>query len=397
MNSPLAPVGRVAVLTLTAGLFSSDASATTILVLPDGTGDQPTIQAAVNAAVDGDVVLLGGGTFEGPGNCDVDLSGKAITIEGSPSDILCGYPDADARAFVIDRGEGPDTLIRRIRVRRASQPGSSARGGAFYVKDSSPTLEDVEVAICRAQYGSAFYFENAACTLRRVILRDNVLPTTGFGSAIYATNSILDVEDGRIYQNAVDAIYLHDSTARFDFIDFAHHGAVFDDVIKIDGSTVTFDGCFFRQNDQTTITVLSGDVMIQHCTFYRVAEDADAAAIHLLGGTTSISRTLITEGTGSAIVVDGGEIGEIYCSDFWGNAGGDWTTVEEYLDVLGNFSEDPLVCDTFIRRVDLWPWSPCAAGHHPYDFPCGDIGAGGFCESTPVTRESWTGLKSLYR
>jgi hypothetical protein len=36
-------------------------------VRPDGIGDFPTIQAAINAAHDGDVIVLAEGTFSSPG------------------------------------------------------------------------------------------------------------------------------------------------------------------------------------------------------------------------------------------------------------------------------------------------------------------------------------------
>ena len=39
-----------------------------------------TIQAAVNAAANDDVIELSPGTYTGAGNRDVDFSGKAITV-----------------------------------------------------------------------------------------------------------------------------------------------------------------------------------------------------------------------------------------------------------------------------------------------------------------------------
>jgi len=78
------------VLLLTA---SWTAQAETYLVLPDGSGDFPTIQAAVNAAVDGDVIELADGTFTGDGNLDLEFQGKTITVRsasGDPTSVVCG-------------------------------------------------------------------------------------------------------------------------------------------------------------------------------------------------------------------------------------------------------------------------------------------------------------------
>jgi len=50
------------------GLISAPARADTIIVRADGSGDYPTIQAAMDAASDGDEIVLEPGTYTGDGS-----------------------------------------------------------------------------------------------------------------------------------------------------------------------------------------------------------------------------------------------------------------------------------------------------------------------------------------
>ena len=77
---------QVLVLVATLLLSAGYANARTWYVLPDGSGDAPTIRAAVDSAADGDVVELASGYFMGEGNKDVDFLGKAITIRSETGD-----------------------------------------------------------------------------------------------------------------------------------------------------------------------------------------------------------------------------------------------------------------------------------------------------------------------
>ncbi len=71
-------------------LFSTTADSRTWVVHPDGSGDAPTIQAAIDSVSDTDIIELVDGTYTGDGNRDLSNDEKAIVIRSISGDpIAC--------------------------------------------------------------------------------------------------------------------------------------------------------------------------------------------------------------------------------------------------------------------------------------------------------------------
>lgn len=104
------------------GLASGD----TYVVKPDGTGDFPVIQAAVDFAEAGDEILLADGVFTGLGNNQVKFWGKAITVRsqsGKPTDCILdgeGMIGVPRTLFLFESGEGPDSVLRDVTIYNGS-------------------------------------------------------------------------------------------------------------------------------------------------------------------------------------------------------------------------------------------------------------------------------------
>jgi hypothetical protein len=92
------------------------------VVNPEGTGDFPTIQAAVDAVSDGDIIELTDGTFTGRGNRNIDFNGKAITVRsqsGNAENCIMdceGIPNVTRRGFLFKTDEGEDSVVRDITI-----------------------------------------------------------------------------------------------------------------------------------------------------------------------------------------------------------------------------------------------------------------------------------------
>lgn len=133
-----------------------------LFVSPDGTGDYPTIQTAVDAALTGDIVELADGVFTGAGNHDIDYRGKAITVRSRNDDpeacvIDCAASQGDPhRGVHFHTGETPAARLEGVTVRNGYMPYANGGGGAIYCRSlASPTLENCVFENNYGDYGGA--------------------------------------------------------------------------------------------------------------------------------------------------------------------------------------------------------------------------------------------------
>ncbi|MFH1279055.1 MAG: T9SS type A sorting domain-containing protein [Candidatus Eisenbacteria bacterium] len=118
------------------------------VVRPDGSGDAPTIQAAIDSVNPGDHVRLRSGIFTGPGNREIDLRGKSFELYhmlSEPGECVIDC-EGTGRGFLATGGEGPETKVRGVTVRN----GTAQEGGAAYLT-ASPTFEECRFEACAAE------------------------------------------------------------------------------------------------------------------------------------------------------------------------------------------------------------------------------------------------------
>lgn len=127
--------------------LTSTGSATTHVVRPDGSGDFTTIQDAIGASNNGDVIELTDGTFTGEGNRDISYSGKAITIRSQSGNaanciIDCeGTPSEAHRGFKFFTGEGRSSVLQSVTVTGGYLPDwPPRRGGAVCCSTTTSPL-----------------------------------------------------------------------------------------------------------------------------------------------------------------------------------------------------------------------------------------------------------------
>jgi hypothetical protein len=102
----------------------------------------PTIQQAINASGNGDVVVVAPGVYSGPGNRDLEFNGKAITVTSqinpanpNPNTIASTIIDCQGskrdpyRAFYFHQGETPNSKVLGFTIRNGFIRGPKGADG----------------------------------------------------------------------------------------------------------------------------------------------------------------------------------------------------------------------------------------------------------------------------
>jgi len=372
---------------------SGSASGATYIVAPDGSGDYPTIQAALDAADTGDIIELANGDFEGDGNYLLDPMGKELTIRsqsGLPESCWIyassgggewqGYP-----CFYIHSGEGPGLQIEGV-----SMHGPPSGGGASaLILDASPIFRN-----CR-------FIDNQVEFSGGAVACDG-LSSPQFEGCVFDSNAALGTysEGGAAtlsFGGRFESCVFRDNSAR-------SSGAVHCD-FSPSGGSVEFDACVFIDNSATEGSggAIGGGggshfLAVRNSTFMGNWSELYGAAISYA---SSIDNTIIT-GSFSENPLAGwivGSVGAVNCTNIFGNYnGGDdesWEGVlAEYAGVNGNLSLDPQFCGPEGDNYYLQSDSPCAPGNNSCGVLIGALPVG--CEMVSTQDASWGAIKALY-
>ena len=383
------------------------ASATTYVVEPDGSGDFPTIQLAINASSDGDIIELADGTFTGAGNRDVDFAGRAVTVRSQSGDpetcvIECEGSEADPhRGFIFQSDEGPESIIEGITV--AHGWAEYYGGGIFCDGDASPTVVNCALVDNEAAMGGG--------------MCGGILSTLT-GCAFIGNESVRGGGLARAWATVLTDCEFLGNKARYG-------GGIY---IRSSCSP-TLTGCTFSGNSSWH----SGgalhieqhcDPVLSYCTLtgnsspiggavYISIESSPSLVNCTLWGNSSTSTGVVTCGELCYVTIENTIIshslqGEavtcwdtdatLTCCDVYRNAGGDWIgCLADQYGVNGNICEDPLFCwdENPDAPYTLHDGSPCTPEHSP---ACELIGAWGVgCGVTAVEPASWGAIKAMFR
>jgi len=155
-------------------------------------GDQPTIQAGIDAAQHGDMVLVANGTYTGSGNQNLDFKGKAITLtseNGAENCIIaCEYSD-DCRGFYFHSGETSESVVSGFTIKEGKLWGGY--GAGIYCNSSSPTITNNIITCNRVNTGWEGGGGGICCNSSSPTITNNTITANSadYGGGIYCSSS----------------------------------------------------------------------------------------------------------------------------------------------------------------------------------------------------------------
>ncbi|MFH1842694.1 MAG: right-handed parallel beta-helix repeat-containing protein, partial [bacterium] len=295
-----------------------------IRVQPDGNGDVPTIQDAIDLAPEGTTIELAPGVYKGLGNRNLDWHAPDVIVQGDDG-------GNDPWSYVIDCQ-------------------SATRGITFNYGEESATLRGVAIINGWASYGAGAYCQYVSPDLINCVFFDNYAEIAG-GGLYVGVNAGPTVTGCDFLDNSV--------------LTYRGGGAACDTT----NSTV-FTDCLFSGNTAPNgngLSCMYGDVELQGCTFYENGLWAYGT------GDLALQRCVVAENSGPSISLAlwSGTTG-LTCCDLFGNSGGNWvTSIAALLGVDGNIEADPQFIDAPSDDFRLLASSPCS----PDNNGCGLMGA----------------------
>jgi len=165
--------------------------------------DQPTIQAGIDAASNGDTVLVAPGTYRE----NINFRGKSVEVKsssGSMKTIINGRQAGPVVTF--SSGESSKSVLSGFTITNGlGNAASIYSGGGIYCKNSSPTIQNnIITANVAAVGGGIEVFGGSPRILRNTIRENKPDPNIdgGYGGGISLENgSSARVIGNRIYDN----------------------------------------------------------------------------------------------------------------------------------------------------------------------------------------------------
>lgn len=425
------------------------ASARTWHVEPNGTGDAPTIKAAMDSATAGDTVQVACGLYR---EHEIPMT-SGIVLRSANGDPECATLDGEYLGPVIECEHCTDCVIEGLTIFRGRGPRPPAMGpsgGGVHCDASSVQISSCIFKENRATYrggGAHFYLGStgvvedclfidnsqlnagsslggagiglsfsSSATVSRCRFTGNIAESSGGGLSCQSSSVI--VEDCSFEGNVANgtgswlaggggAAVINGSAAFRRSLLIENTSTRGGGICLGAASNTTIEECVLASNHTQGFALdmgggglysFSSEAQVLGCTFVENTTIDRGAALYCTGPTSpTVVATILAFNEGSAAVFTylASAPPTLSCCDLFGNEFGDWVgRIADQATLRGNFAADPLFCPS-AATWSIQSGSPCAP---PGITGCGLVGAVDVgCGAVAVTPTTWGRIKGAFR
>ncbi|MBN1165214.1 MAG: hypothetical protein JXB45_11590 [Candidatus Krumholzibacteriota bacterium] len=355
-----------------------------------GTGDAPTIQAAIDSAGTGDEIVVAPGYYSWSNQGSGDYMGLIrfltrdhyVTLRSEMGPEMTTI-DAENQSRVIYCHGMNHITVDGFTIKRGYAPHWGDRcGGGFFTHIPGETVRNCIFINNHAEYGGGIscVINDRNFTVENCTFRNNV--STRYGGAMGLANGTGSISiAGCSFSN-------NHSTLDGGAI-FAYNCSAYISSCIFSGNRSEQRGSVLGNQTNSSL-ILHGSTACYNSQYESAISCAYDCSIIL-------SYNILAFNHGSLFEIDASSGGNIGCCDIYGNARGDDIPAGLVNDGYNVFL-DPLFCgapgsDNYFLRSD----SPCQPGNLP-GIRCLLIGARGVgCSAVPIKNTTWGGLKNLHK
>jgi len=386
------PIMRLLLLFIACGLYPVSIVQGGTINVPTA---QPTIQAAINAATNGDIIVVAPGTYLET----IDFHGKEITLRSSdgPSRTIIEGSGSIGSVVQCVNGEGAHTILEGFTITR----GNAETGGGMLNIGSSPTIIDCIFTDNHAgDRGGGMYNHKGDPTVIASTFDGNTAVEMGGGmfnlraspmvtECLFTQNSSNKGAGMRNYLNSHPIVI----NSIFSYNHAGEEGGGMDNR-KNSNAVVT--GCVFEGNTASSggggmhnyvgRAKATGNPFIINCLFFGNSAPT-GGGMRNNDPDPTIVNTTIAYNYGSGISSRNGSAPIIENSIVWGNSGGSFSgassgsSIVSYSDIeggfagTGNLNVDPLFLSPAGNDYHLTADSPLinAGNNNVPDLPATDL------------------------
>ena len=365
----------------------------------DGTLASPfnTIQAALDAAQENDLIQLADGIYTGNENKNLSYGGKPLMLASENGAENCIIDCEDSgRGFIFQSGEGPLSILSDVTIRNGNTDAMNNIAGGIYCILSDPTIKDCVIMNNSAVLGGGIVNDGANPSIVNCTIRGN---SASYGSGIYSWFSSATIEGCSIASN----------TARYGggVYNYNSNGTIKDNIITKnstdrDGSGIYNSNSSATIEDCTITNNIAGGggggiynfyadsgvwQTIRNCIITGNSANYGGGITNFWYANTTIQNCTITNNTagyefGVGIYNEYDTNVTVMNTILWGNIGGQiytasssittvtYSLIQDSWEGEGNLDVDPLLVPETSRLLST---SPCIDAGIDESFPTTDI------------------------